>query len=115
LKKFLLLFVISFSFFSCSPETNTIIENVCDITQEICYYANLICNNYNPATDAPIIDEKKMSELKLYAADLKSIYTSTQFPNKASAPLSNKMVNDKLIEIRDQLKRIYEQQTILRH
>lgn len=115
MKTLFLTILISLSLFSCSPETNVIIENVCDITEEICYYANLICENYNPDVDNSIIDEKKVDELKLYAEDLKYIYTSQQFPQKASVGLSSKMVNDKLIEVRDQLKRIAEQQQLLRH
>lgn len=115
MKTFLLTIIISLSFFSCTPETNTIISNVCEITEEICYYANLICENYNPESDESIIDQKKVNELKLYAEDLKYIYTSQQFPSKANVGLSSKMVNDKLIEVRDQLKRIAEQQQLLRH
>lgn len=115
MKKFFILFVISFTLFSCTPETNVVISDVCEITQEICYYANLICDSYIPDVDASIISSKKINELKNYANDLKYIYADQKIFPKAQATLSDQQKKYKLIEIRDQLKRIYEQQSTLRH
>ena len=61
MKQFFLIVIVSILLFPSCSETPQIISDVCDITQEICYYANLVCENFNQI-DCP--EDQKADAIK---------------------------------------------------
>lgn len=110
MKHFFLILIISFFLFPSCSETPIIVSEVCDITQEICYYANLVCENFNEI-------ETPTKEIQALNAQLNQL--NFEVKNISDHSLDKTLVNNfeyqqetkyRLIRIRDELKKIYENQ-----
>jgi uncharacterized protein YlxW (UPF0749 family) len=68
---FLIVILLSLNFTSCS-NIEPIVSDVCDITMEICNYAELLCSTFNPK----MFTEKEQQELKQELMKVKDILQS---------------------------------------
>lgn len=108
MKSFILIFsLISFITTSCT-ETPVIVSDVCKITQEICYYSDMICKNFNHTDSKKIINENVIKELN----DLKNetMMINDELQNKSLRKSSNQITDYqyRLSQIRNDLKKIYD-------
>jgi hypothetical protein len=110
MKIFISLFLILIFFLPACSNVNPIVSDVCEITEEICYYANLVCENFNP--DHSQVDNSKeiKSELLELSNKLKVINVNTSSLSPFQKILAKDSIIYDLINIRDELKKIYETQ-----
>lgn len=112
--KFIILFFVAVLFFPSCSQVDPIVDDVCEITQEICYWANLVCENFEPSTIESLEDDKLKSELIAVKEELQFVNALTTDKQLNNKNFSNDDLKMKLIEVRDQLKRIYERQKIMK-
>lgn len=112
MKKLFLFFTLTLFFFSCST-ANESISDVCGITQEICYYANMICDNYDSTFTTKSDLQDLRNELKLVSGYLKLEYNRDQNRKSFSGSLNNFDTKSLLVYSRDQLIQIYSHQKFL--
>ena len=91
---------------SCS-ETPLIVDEICDITQEICYYANLVCDNFNPPNSSFEKSNEIKPDLKQISFDIKNVLDKTNLMSSDMKIISRESVKAELIQIRNQLKNLY--------
>lgn len=114
MNKFIILFFVAVLIFPSCSTVNPIVEDVCEITQDICYYANLVCDNFEPSKIESLEDDKLKSELIDLRTELQFLNVSSTNNQQTTKIFSDEDLKFKLIEVRDQLKRIYERQKILK-
>lgn len=109
MKTFLITILFFAALFSSCSNIDPVVSDVCSITEEICYYANLVCENFNKENSENIIDENEKTKLQQIVNDLKyeAMFTSNNFSNKN--PIHTSEVKYRLIQIRNELKKIYEE------
>lgn len=110
MKTFFIVALFSLFLFPSCSETPQIISDVCDITQEICYYANLVCQNFN-SIDCPE-DQKNATLQKLNSLNFEVKNISDQSSNKTLTKNFEYQQETKyrLMQIRDELRDLYLQQ-----
>ena len=109
MKKIFLIIVVSFTFFNFSScEETLIVGDICDITTEICYYAESICGMFpkNVETlDSP--DEIKYSIHKAKNS-LMELHTDLRTLNKSLTEENRDQYIEELHIVREDLKNLYE-------
>lgn len=106
MKKILISFIILFVT-SCS-NFSPIASDICKISEEICYYANAICDLYGNLPDDSD-DENVKANLLNSSVILKNIYSkSIELKRDENKLLNKSEVIHELILIRNQLKSTYE-------
>jgi hypothetical protein len=110
MKKIFLFLVFSILIFQSCAEIDPVVSNVCDITEEICYYANLVCENFNKDATDNLNEEKTKSELIAIVNDLKYEAEFTSNNSNLKSSLQNSELKYRLLQIRNELKTLYEQQ-----
>ena len=110
MKQFFLIVIVSLLLFPSCSETPQIISDVCDITQEICFYANLVCENFNEI-DCP--EDQKADAIKQLNSlnfEVKNISDQSQDKSLAKNFEYQQETKYRLIQIRNELKEMYEKQ-----
>lgn len=110
MKKIFLVLLVSFFLFPSCQNIDPIISDVCDITEEICYYANLVCENFNSDNLQIKNSDEVKKELQLIASELMTVNVNTSSLSPQQKIISKDKVIYDLIEIRDKLKEIYQSQ-----
>lgn len=110
MKNFIVIFLFSLFLFPSCQNIDPIVSDVCEITEEICYYANLVCQNFNPDNTQIKNSDELKKELQLIAQELKVVGVNTSSLSPHQKIISQDKVIYDLIEIRDRLKSIYESQ-----
>lgn len=103
--KYFFILLISFSFlnFDCN-EITPVLDDICDITAEICLYANEICSLTNGKEITSQIDVNLLAEISNNKTDIKRLY---EIINSKEIVLSSDELSDlkqKLHLIRTSLK-----------
>lgn len=108
--KNLLLFFVPFLFLTTSCGTlPPIVEDVCEITEEICYYANLVCDNFQQNVPAVEKVDQYKKELKIISSSLhRESLIANSLPNDRTN-LEHYDFKARLIQIRNELKALAEQ------
>jgi len=106
-KFFILIFI--FLFIRCS-ETQPIVNSVCSITEEICYYAHLVCENFNDQTLSKEKSTSIKTELQIVSDELKKEYLFIQQKKSAKNFESDFNLKYRLMQIRNDLKNIFDEQ-----
>ena len=104
MKNIFLLFLFSFSIFflSCKSLSNAT-NDICEITSDICFYSEQICTILSKTKISKVSDnisnsfQKNIDELKMIKLKLKD----SKYSNK-------KEIFDKLFDVRNELKYLYE-------
>lgn len=110
MKNFLIIFIVSLFIFPSCQNINPILSDVCEITEEICYYANLVCENFNSDNLQIKNSDEVKKELQLIAQELKTVNVNTSTLSPQQKIISKDKVLYDLIEVRDRLKEIYQSQ-----
>lgn len=110
MKKIFLVLLVSFFLFPSCQNIDPILSDVCEITEEICYYANLVCENFNSDNMQIKNSDEVKKELQLIAQELKTVNVNTSSLSPQQKIISKDKVLYDLIEIRDRLKEIYNSQ-----
>lgn len=114
MKIYLFIILLALLVFPSCSQVNPIVENICDITEEICYYSNLICENWIPSDNNAELDQKEFNELQSIRDEVIILQASLN----TGQPINKKEVEVdavyKLIQIREDLKRMYQRQLILK-
>ena len=98
---------LSFLFFSSCTETPQIVSDVCSITQEICHYSTLICEQFDLKKSNLEKTNQVKFELTNYLDELKIIYAEQQNPTLFKTNVNQSDVIYKLTQIRNDIKKIY--------
>lgn len=110
MKKFFLLLFFSFSFFGFSNCGSVpIASDICDLTTEICYYAQSICALF----PGKALQKSQSQEIKTRILSAKNnlmnLHTDLNTLQKSLNPETEQYFKEELLRIRDQLKLIYEE------
>ena len=114
MKKIFLLIVFSSLIFTSCSTVNPIVEDICEITEDICFYANLVCDNWEPSKANSELDLNTKSELIALRDEMQFINATLQPNQQNNKKFSDEDLKIKLIMIRDDLKRIVDRQKILK-
>ena len=87
---------------SCS-ETPIIVDEICEITQEICYYANLVCENFQPPSSTFEKSNEIKPDLKQISIDLKNVLNNSDLMSNDMKIISRDNVKAQLVEIKNRL------------
>lgn len=106
--KFMSILFLSITLFSCT-EAPQILQSACNVTNDICNYAALICNNLPEKNITANQEENYLLRLIAINNLLKSEFQKTELEklNKLSVDLEDH--NDALILARNQLKKICDE------
>lgn len=113
MKNLFAIILLSLTLFSCST-IDPIVEDVCSITQDICYYANLICDNYEPGNISKTQAQEILSALQIVNAELQLEEFKLNRLKLQQTTIANPNTKSVLINARTNLIKIYsEQQKLL--
>jgi len=104
----LILFLSFLVITSCSELPQTV-STICDITQEICYYSNLICDNFSSVEFSSSDLNNAEKRLKQIEFDLNQISLNTAHLSTDQQILAHDKVYARLSKIRDDIKALYLQ------
>lgn len=103
---FLIFFLFSLGFSSCSKIP--IKSDICDITTEICYYAQSICEQSAKKTTNVLREDQLKYHLRLAVYNLQSLHSELNVLAKNVNDDNIEDLKSELINIRDELKAVYK-------
>ena len=102
---FLFLFL-PFLFSGCS-NSSAIVSDICEVTQEICTYANLICDHFGHNPETAVIEEATFKSLKKVDVELQKMFSVHSQTGKVITQTERDQIYYDLIAMRNYLKKIY--------
>lgn len=110
MKTLLAFLFFTFLIFQSCAEVEPIVSDVCEITSDICYYAEMVCENFNKTPEESFKESQTKQELISIVNDLKyeAEFTSNNFNKNNSLQSSD--VKYRLLQIRNELRDLYEKQ-----
>lgn len=109
MKKIFLIIAISFTFFNFSScEETLIVGDICDITTEICYYAQSICGIFPKNVEA--LDSPEEIKYSIHNAknSLMKLHTELRTLNKSLTSENKQEYLEELHLVREQLKALHD-------
>lgn len=112
MKKIFVVILFSLFFFPRCTEAPVIISDICTITDEICYYADLVCKNFIHNSTLKNSESEKISELKNISDILKFEFSKMKMKEENLSDQDKNELKYKMLKIRNELREIYEQQLL---
>lgn len=110
MKNLFVAILFSIFFFTNCSESPQIISDICTITDEICYYADLVCKNFHQNESLQKSQSSQISDLKNISDELKSEFISLQKFKSSGKEISENELKLRMLKIRNELKEIFEDQ-----
>lgn len=105
-KFFIILAFISFLNFDCNS-VPPVMDSICSITMDICYYAKAICELYPDSSQTSFQNSVNVSDLKIYRNKLTNFYDRYKSKESCLTPAELLDIQLELTSIRDKLKETF--------
>jgi hypothetical protein len=105
MKKFLVVIIFAFTFISCDG-TPPIVSSACEITNQICFYAQAICNAISSKNISEAQKQIKIKELQSIADNMKSFYDKSTLSKSSNTSIRSDQAKEQLNDALNNLKSI---------
>ena len=106
-KNFSFIIFILFFFLTTSCNDIPIAGDICELTTQICYYANKICEMLPQEKQTLLDDDEIKTEIYYTANNIQSLYASLYILSKNYNKETRNIYRTELTKIRDNLHEIY--------